>query len=1334
MTFPHEIELRLDRVSPYLFWCVVFALALAGGARAAVDVAGNIEGKVIIAGSGEPLAGVKLRLQGTDAAREPVLSGADGSFHFTGVPAGRAVITALFPGDPVADWVAEDVPVTVASGETRRDVLVRALKGGLAVVRVESEDDGKPLADVPVTFTSQLSESRIVAKTGSNGIARVRLLPDTWQEVAGGTDGRGTGIQTRFTVDTGQTTNLEEQVTPGTKITGTVRDPDGAPAGGVVVTIAGSYYVNGNEATTDANGQYELMWWRHARTANGRGTLTVNAIYYLTARSADGMLAALRQVTGSTTNQDLNLEGTVTLLARVVDSAGQPIENATMSGYVQAGNFGVSVTGANVLKPDSRGRIEVDRVLKGDNYRFTVSAEGYGAMNPSMPMPNPETNRLEFPTIVLPRADKKIAGQIQDADGNAAIGVTVQAWAISHVVRPLEGKPDAWDVDTVRFRSEGYARTDNQGRFLLDGVCEGPVELQLSIQGPAVTVQTTGGTTDIVLRLPNYRNNNNAGFNMGIVVADPVVKISGTVRDPSGAPAAGVTVAWGSHVNPQYVTTDSRGRYSISWPNGAGTLVMLARDEQRNLAASHEVDGTITNVDLLLDQGLTISVRALDTSGRPIPSALATLALVVKNSEWAITRGHAQADEQGRIEIKGVPQGMNYRCIVTSRGFGMVTAVLPLEATLASRRELPPAVLRVADRRVAGRVFDRNNQPYAHLTVGITGDGQAGAIATTDDWGRFVFDAIPAGKVRLSAGGASAEVQAGETNVALRFPTRDERGNDISTEMLTASGRVLDGSGAPVSNVLLTVLPDGGRKTELASDPDGQFMIGWRRQYCFNDGQMPPTVIARDPAHNLVGLHELDGKPGNLDLKLKPGLTLAIKAQDTKGEAIPAATGTLYVVSGNWMNKLNATPAQADVRGTIEFKGLPSGLKYRVTVAAKGYGVASLDAEPAQTRTNRYDFPAAVLKAANRDLAGHLFDAKGNPASGAVVILDGEGQPPASAVPDDLGRFSFGAVCEGPVQLLAGYSTHPPPITNVEAQAGDTNVVIRFQPAGQMVTTHGRVLDPSGAPVPGAHLTVFMAFMEGGKDAMSDEDGAYSIVWMSMNSTGPDGANLPALPYVLAAVDEERGLTAGAEIDRTTAHLDLHLQKPVTLTGSVLDSKGKPAANASVSLCIGRRESPFVPQQATLVDARGDFCISNLPPGQQYRLTVKADGCASLVRRLEPAETQAASLKLEPFVVIPSDLKLEGQVVDAKGKPVARAQVNLSDANQPGGNTLTDTNGHFLFNPVWKGPASLRALYDADGRTGSAVPAVSIEAIGGDTNIVIKLVLTNAVPAGAPHL
>jgi hypothetical protein len=96
--------------------------------------------------------------------------------------------------------------------------------------------------------------------------------------------------------------------------------------------------------------------------------------------------------------------------------------------------------------------------------------------------------------------------------------------------------------------------------------------------------------------------------------------------------------------------------------------------------------------------------------------------------------------------------------------------------------------------------------------------------------------------------------------------------------------------------------------------------------------------------------------------------------------------------------------------------------------------------------------------------------------------------------------------------------------------------------------------------------------------------------------------------------------------------------------------------------------------------------------------------------------------------------QLGGWVVDAKDRPVQGAQVNLSGTNQPDDIALTDFKGHFFFKQVCEGPVSLFAYYNMDGSVGSEVPKANVQAQGGDTNILVKIVLTNGIPAAAPPL
>ncbi|HUL02387.1 MAG TPA: TonB-dependent receptor [Gemmatimonadales bacterium] len=96
---------------------LALSAVLAGGARAqggaaATPAVGQIEGKVVAAGTGEPLAGVTVSVHGT--ARSDVTN-AGGGFRITEVPAGEALVIARIVGREPAR-----LTVAVVAGETAR--------------------------------------------------------------------------------------------------------------------------------------------------------------------------------------------------------------------------------------------------------------------------------------------------------------------------------------------------------------------------------------------------------------------------------------------------------------------------------------------------------------------------------------------------------------------------------------------------------------------------------------------------------------------------------------------------------------------------------------------------------------------------------------------------------------------------------------------------------------------------------------------------------------------------------------------------------------------------------------------------------------------------------------------------------------------------------------------------------------------------------------------------------------------------------------------------------------------------------------------------------------
>jgi hypothetical protein len=689
-------------------------------AQPALSPSANIEGKVIIAGSGQPLSGVKLRWVATNGLRDPVLSGPDGSFRISGLTDGMGAITAEFPGEPFADWVAEDLSLTLAPGETKKGLIVRALKGGIAVVRVLSWwDEQRPLVNVPVTFSNELSPSPVVALTGADGFARVRLLPDIWDFCASDGGGADNAGQDHVTVLTGQTSQVEVRMGPAMKLTGTVYKPDGKPAPGAVVSLEGSS-VKSEDATTDSNGRYELRWWYKAQS--GLGTTQDDRFY---ARTREHNFSVIRYVDEGPTNQDLTLQPSISLSVTVADALGRPVTNAEVSAIIPTNGF-VPIE-PYPCTTDSRGHAEFTGVPRADRYDAYVFAQGRGWVGDEMQMPARQTNRLEFPTFVLPLANLKLGGKIVGTDGQPVEGAEVRIFAISNVIHAVPDKPDAWDVEPVRLQILGHVTTGGDGGFFLPEVCEGPVQLVISFQGYSGKAQTVAGTTNVLLRLGpgGVELSKDNGW---VQRAPLALKISGTVRDPSGAPASGVLLSWWDDCpERQEVKTDSDGRYSLELARESYNpgLTVFARDVRRNLTARHTIGDNLTNVDLTLQPGVAFSVKAQDVNGLPIQSATVILAVALDNRN--LTRNwnyQLRTDENGLVEFKAMPQGVAYLADVTARGFNDVTATVSAAKMQTNHYTFHPAVLRLAERKLGGQVVGPDNKPIAGVEVVLNFDGE----------------------------------------------------------------------------------------------------------------------------------------------------------------------------------------------------------------------------------------------------------------------------------------------------------------------------------------------------------------------------------------------------------------------------------------------------------------------------------------------------------------------------------------------------------------------------------------------------------------------------------
>ena len=707
-----------------------------------VEPAGSVEGKIIVAESNQPPPVARLTLladgPGFFAAgeREPAQSGVDGAFHISDVAAGSYRIHAVFGTNAVPDWVADVVPVSVESGQTTRDLQVTAARGGMLEVAVLGKNDRKPLPQVMVNAYKESFQSG--AHSDSNGVALLRLTLGDYQVMA--TIESVPANQTSVSVEAGRTNRVEIEIAAPQKITGIVRQPDGQPAAGVLVRIVGGFGGMGPEARTDAGGKFELE-------SNQRQFRQNDTTVCILVRDVEHNLAVAQDIDEDTGPLDLKLAPGLTLVGRA-ESGGKPLTNATARLVFWTGRNGTWLQG--LARTSTPGQYDIPALPPGRKYGVVVSAPGYGQKQIyNLEIPS-EAGRQELDTVELKLANLKLAGQVLDADDKPVAGANVNLNG--------DGQPN------------GNARTDREGRFHFEHVCEGPVQISANGRNAFGNISAEGGDTNVVLRLGQTYNSSPGAT---------AHKLKGTVTDADGKPGAGAQVAVFPNNGAHWVKTATNGAFNLTWSlqswqlqNGGAMLVF--RDLARDLAGTEELPEETTNLDVKLKPALTVAGLVKTADGSPLAGAQIGVWLKAGNSYQQLDEQMAAADAQGCYEIKCLPSDAQYIVFATAKGRGRSQQQVQND-TETNRVELPPFVLKLADRIIAGQVLSENDKPASGVNVSLNGEDQPDGNMTTDNKGRFHFQ-VCAGQVRLFAnsqgGFAQANAEAGDTNVVMTLSSQ----------------------------------------------------------------------------------------------------------------------------------------------------------------------------------------------------------------------------------------------------------------------------------------------------------------------------------------------------------------------------------------------------------------------------------------------------------------------------------------------------------------------------------------------------------------------------------
>ncbi len=267
---------------------------------------------------------------------------------------------------------------------------------------------------------------------------------------------------------------------------------------------------------------------------------------------------------------------------------------------------------------------------------------------------------------------------------------------------------------------------------------------------------------------------------------------SGTVRDQAGQAAGGAVVA---AVPPGYtegaVRTDDAGKFYLCWRVESKETYLFARDERRNLAAAIEVKELSQPMNIVLKPALRLAGRVTDPNGLRIPAA--AVGLVIHGSNWLASAGtKILTDTDGRFEIPAVPppqKDFNYCINVDAAGFCSIEHErISVEESSGKQVDLGTFVLQPLNMSISGIVVDAGGRPVPNKIIHLSGlleaGGQPHKSIITDESGRFYFNRVCKGPLRLFAGWAhekdagSVNANAGDRDVKVILGKREEQKPD----------------------------------------------------------------------------------------------------------------------------------------------------------------------------------------------------------------------------------------------------------------------------------------------------------------------------------------------------------------------------------------------------------------------------------------------------------------------------------------------------------------------------------------------------------------------------
>ena len=295
--------------------------------------------------------------------------------------------------------------------------------------------------------------------------------------------------------------------------------------------------------------------------------------------------------------------------------------------------------------------------------------------------------------------------------------------------------------------------------------------------------------------------------------------------------------------------------------------------------------------------------------------------------------------------------------------------------------------------------------------------------------------------------------------------------------------------------------------------------------------------------------------------------------------------------------------------------------------------------------------------------------ADGRSTFGTGVITDVDGTYSLRLLP---GKVNV--VPSGQSSPLGGVTSQSVEVSEGETKTIDFQIEAPFAPTA----VHGVVLDPNGKPVSGAEVFT-VNDQDQSQDAITDTQGRFTLDSPGLLPNALILAREGSLPANLATASPVP-YKGGSSVT-----LNLIAGTLCTVKGQVKDQNGKSVPNAPVTLYLHQGMQWNVIDQSKS-DATGQYAFPSSFAHEAYTVGASPSGYTSGSSGTVEVTT-SQTVQVPPIVVTVADSFIGGTVVDARGKPIANARINVNNVTD--GYAATDQDGHFTIKSVPPGKVSV---------------------------------------------